>query len=181
MSFCMMAMGIIMLIWPDISAVAVCCVLGIIFIATGVYEVVRYCSMGFAGLFFRFDLTLGICSILAGILLLLHPMGAAALLPFAAGLYMVTGSVFDIQASVEMRRLGIGSWVFSLVLGIISTIFAFFLILDPFHGVTALMLFMGISLIIGSIQNLYTVHCISQAVKSVKKMNVIDTEWESMD
>ncbi len=180
-SFCMLALGIVMVIWPEISAVAVCCVLGIICLATGIYEMVRYFNLGFAGLFFRFDLTLGICSILAGILLLLHPAGAAALLPFAAGLYIITGSVFDIQSSVEMRRLGIGNWWLSMALGIVSTIFAFFLLLNPFQGVAALMVFIGISLIVGSIQNLYTVHCISSAVKASRKDDVIDVSWRTID
>lgn len=180
-SFCMLALGIVMVIWPEISAVAVCCILGIICLATGIYEMVRYFNLGFAGLFFRFDLTLGICSILAGILLLLHPAGAAALLPFAAGLYMITGSVFDIQSSVEMRRLGIGNWWLSMVLGVVSTIFAFFLLLNPFQGVAALMVFIGISLIVGSIQNLYTVHCISSAVKASRKDDVIDVSWRTID
>lgn len=177
MSFCMLALGIVVVIWPEISAVAVCWILGIICIASGIYEMVRYFNLGFAGLFFRFDLTLGICSILAGILMLLHPMGAAALLPFAAGLYIITGSVFEIQSSVEMRRLGIGNWGMSMALGIISTVFAFFLLLNPFQGVAALMIFIGISLIIGGIQNLYTVHCISSAIKD----DVIDVSWESID
>lgn len=180
-SFCMLALGIVMVIWPEISAVAVCCVLGIICLATGIYEMVRYFNLGFAGLFFRFDLTLGICSILAGILLLLHPAGAAALLPFAAGLYIITGSVFDIQSSVEMRRLGIGNWWLSMALGIVSTIFAFFLLLNPFQGVAALMVFIGISLIVGSIRNLYTVHCISSAVKASRKDDVIDVSWRTID
>ena len=180
-SFCMLALGIVMVIWPEISAVAVCCVLGIICLATGIYEMVRYFNLGFAGLFFRFDLTLGICSILAGILLLLHPAGAAALLPFAAGLYIITGSVFDIQSSVEMRRLGIGNWWLSMVMGVVSTIFAFFLLLNPFQGVAALMVFIGISLIVGSIQNLYPVHCISSAVKASRKDDVIDVSWRTID
>lgn len=39
-SFCMLALGIVMVIWPEISAVAVCCVLGIICLATGIYKMV---------------------------------------------------------------------------------------------------------------------------------------------
>lgn len=174
MCFCMMLLGVLMLIWPEISAVLVCSILGAVCIVTGVCQVVRYFKLGFAGFFFRFDLTLGICGILAGLLLLLYPMGAAALLPFAVGLYILTGSVFNIQASVEMKRFGIGNWVLSLILGIVSTVFAFCLILNPFVGVKALMIFVGISLVVGGIQSLYTVHCISQAVSAFEKKSTID-------
>ena len=68
-----------------------------------------------------------------------------------------------------------------MVLGIISTIFAFFLMLNPFQGVSALMIFIGISLIIGSIQNFYAIHCISSAVKASRKDDVIDVTWESIE
>lgn len=141
----------------------------------------RYFKLGFVGLFFQHDLVLGIFSILAGILLLIHPLGAAAFLPIVAGIYIVMGSIFDIQISVEMHRIGIGNWVLSLVLGIIGAIFAFFLILNPFDGITALMVYIGISLIIGSIQGLYTVHCISSAVKASKNDNIIDVTWTTKD
>lgn len=176
-SICMLALGIATVIWPEISAAAVCCILGFVCIGTGIYEIVRYFKLGFAGVFFRYDLALGIFSILAGLLFLFHPLGAAVFLPIVAGIYIVMGSIFDIQISVEMKKLGIGDWALSMVLGIIGTVFAFFLILNPFDGINALMIYVGILLIIGSVQSLYTVHCISKAVKMSKSDDIIDVTW----
>ena len=181
MSICMLVLGVLTIIWSRISAVAVCYILGAVCIGTGIYEIVRYFKLGFIGLFFRYDLALGIFSILAGILLVIHPLGAAAFLPIVAGIYIVMGSIFDIQVSVEMRRIGIGNWVLSLVLGIIGTIFAFFLILNPFDGISVLMIYIGISLIIGSIQNLYIIHCISSAMKASRNDTIIDVTWTPED
>ncbi len=181
MSICMLVLGVLTIIWSRISAVAVCYILGAVCIGTGIYEIVRYFKLGFVGLFFRYDLALGIFSILAGILLVIHPLGAAAFLPIVAGIYIVMGSIFDIQVSVEMRRIGIGNWVLSLVLGIIGTIFAFFLILNPFDGISVLMIYIGISLIIGSIQNLYIIHCISSAMKASRNDTIIDVTWTPED
>lgn len=181
MSICMLVLGVLTIIWPRISAVAVCYILGAVCIGTGIYEIVRYFKLGFVGLFFRYDLALGIFSILAGILLVIHPLGSAAFLPIVAGIYIVMGSIFDIQVSVEMRRIGIGNWVLSLVLGIIGTIFAFFLILNPFDGISVLMIYIGISLIIGSIQNLYIIHCISSAMKASRNDTIIDVTWTPED
>lgn len=180
-SICMLVLGVLTLIWPRISAVAVCYILGVMCIGAGVYEIVRYFELGFVGLLFQHDLVLGIFSILAGVLLIIHPIGAAAFLPIVAGIYIVMGSIFDIQISVEMRRMGIKDWIPSLILGIVGAVFAFFLILNPFDGVTALMIYVGVSLIIGSIQSIYTVHCISNAVKAYKTDDVIEAEWTSED
>lgn len=180
-SICMLVLGVLTLIWPRISAVAVCYILGVMCIGAGVYEIVRYFELGFVGLLFQHDLVLGIFSILAGVLLIIHPIGAAAFLPIVAGIYIVMGSIFDIQISVEMRRMGIKDWIPSLILGIVGAVFAFFLILNPFDGVTALMIYVGVSLIIGSIQSIYIVHCISNAVKLYKTDDVIEAEWTSED
>ena len=141
--------------------------------------IVRYFRLGLAGIFFRSDLFFGICSILLGTLLLIHPYGAVMLLPMAAGFFMIIGSVVDIQVSVEMRRLQFGNWGITMALGIISTMFAFLLILNPFQGATALMIYIGLSLIIWSIRNFYSIHCISKAIRMSRDDTVIDVEWHS--
>lgn len=174
---CMLALGLLMVIWPGVSALTVCIVLGILCIAMGIYELVRYFKLGLAGLFFRYDLSLGICGVLAGILLLLHPHGAMVLLPIAAGLYIIIGSILNIQVSVEMRRIGLGNWVAVLILGIIDLVFAMFLLMNPFEGAAALMILAGITLIVGGIQNFYLIYCISKAVKAVRNNKIVDVEW----
>ena len=178
---CILALGVLTLIWPEISAVMVCCILGVLCIGIGIYKIVRYFALGFAGLFFRHDLATGIFSVLAGILLLLHPMGAASFLPIITGIYMILGSVFDIQISIETQKLGIGNWKFSLALGIVSTVFALFLILNPFDGVKALMIYIGVLLIVESIQNLSILHGISKVVKASRRDDIIDVQWESVE
>lgn len=182
-----MILGALMIIWPGISAVMVCCLLGALCIVVGIYELMRYFRLGFVGVFFRFDLTLGIVSILIGILLLVHPAGAVAFLPIAAGLYIIMSSVFDIQLSVEMRRFGVSSWWMSMLLGIAGALFAFFLFMNPFEGAAALMIFVGASLVVSSVQNLYLIFCISNVIRSGKLRKadeeavVIDADWKDVD
>lgn len=180
-SFCMLALGILMVLWPDISALTICIILGIFCIAAGVYAMVRYFKLGVAGFFFRSDLSFGICSILLGVLLLLHPYGAMIFLPIAAGFFMIIGSVLDIQVSIEMRRLHFGNWGVMLILGIINIIFAFLLLMNPFQGASVLVIFVGISLVVDSIQNFYSIYCISKAIKASKSNQIIEVEWYSAD
>ena len=142
---------------------------------------VRYFKLGLAGIFFRSDLFFGICSILLGTLLFIHPYGAVVILPIVVGFFIIIGSVVDIQISVEMRRFHFGNWGITMVLGIISTVFAFLLILNPFQGAAALMIYIGALLIIWSIRNFYSIHCISKAIRMSKDDTVIDVEWHSAD
>ena len=177
---CILALGVVMIVWPDVSALAVCYILGVLCLAAGICQLTRYFSLGVAGLLFRFDLTLGIFSVLAGILLIVHPMGAAIFLPIAVSIYIFIGSIFAIQVSVEMRRLGFKNWWLSMLLGILSAVFAFFLMLDPFDGASALMIFAGVSLVISSVESLYSIGCISRAIRSSRKDDGMDVTWTSL-
>lgn len=114
-------------------------------------------------------------------LLLLHLHGAVVFLPIAAGFFLIIGSVLDIQVSVEMRRLHWGNWGITLFLGILNIIFALLLLINPFQGASALMVFVGESLVIDSIQNFYSIYCISKAIKASKSNQAIDVEWYSAD
>ena len=80
-----MVLGLIMVFWPGISAVAICYLMGAVCIAAGIYEIIRYFDLGLIGVLFRYDLFLGIMSVLAGVLLLLHPNGALVILPVILG------------------------------------------------------------------------------------------------
>ena len=67
-----MVLGLVMVFWPGISAVAICYLMGAVCIAAGIYEIIRYFDLGLIGVLFRYDLFLGIMSVLAGVLLLLQ-------------------------------------------------------------------------------------------------------------
>lgn len=179
-SCCVLLLGGLMVARPDMSALVLCYLLGALCLVIGIGGLCRYFSLGVAGLFFKIDLAMGLVNILLGILLLLHPLDAMLFLPIAAGIFILIESTFDIQLSIEMHRLGVKQWWLSLVLGVLSTIFAFFLILDPFDGTAALMIFAGISLIVSSIESFYLIFCISKAVKSSKDDDVIDVTWTEL-
>ena len=126
-----------------VSALTVCIIMGVLCLVVGICELARYFSLGPVGYFFRFDLALGLVGILAGMLLLIHPAGAMTILPIAAGFYIIVDSVFAIQVSLELHRLGGRSWWCSLLLGALGAVFGFLLVLDPFDGASALMVFIA--------------------------------------
>ena len=118
-----MVLGLVMVFWPGISAVAICYLMGAVCIAAGIYEIIRYFDLGLIGVLFRYDLFLGIMSVLAGVLLLLHPNGALVILPVILGFYIILASVFSIQISTEARHFGFSGWWGALLLGIALIVF----------------------------------------------------------
>lgn len=181
LSVCMMILGVAMMIWPNVSAVAVCYLMGAICIATGIYEMVRYFDLGVVGILFRYDLLISILSILAGLLLFCHPLGALTILPIILGFYIIIAGVFSIQISTESRRFGMHDWWKALVFGIFSLIFGVMMIINPFAGATALMEFIGAALLLTGIENIYIFHCISKTFKSDGHQKIIDAVWHEVD
>ena len=180
-SLCTLILGIIMIIKPDVSALLICYILAFLMLVSGIYEIIRYFKLGVMGLFFRFDLGLGLCNLLIGFLLLIHPHGVLIFLPIAIALSMLIESVFDIQLAVEMKDYQMRDWWLSLVLGLIGIIVAILLLMNPMEGSIALIILLGISLMIYSIQSLYLIFCISRFVKDYDEDHIIEAKWKTID
>lgn len=54
------------------------------------------------------------------------------------------------------------------------------MILDPFDGAAALMIYMGVSLLLAGVESIYTVICLSRAFKSDAHQRVIDAVWHEV-
>ena len=175
-----MVLGLVMVFWPGISAVAICYLMGAVCIAAGIYEIIRYFDLGLIGVLFRYDLFLGIMSVLAGVLLLLHPNGALVILPVILGFYIILASVFSIQISTEARHFGFSGWWGALLLGIAGAVLGGLMIFDPFKGAKALMIFTGVSLLVTGVESIYAIVCISQVFRSSGHRQIIDATWHDV-
>lgn len=176
-----MALGLVMICWPNISAVAICYLMGAVCIVVGIYEIIRYFDLGLIGVLFRYDLFLGIMSVLAGILLVLHPDGGVVILPVVLGFYIILASVFSIQISTEARHFGFSGWWGALLLGIAGAILGVLMILDPFRGAAALMVFTGISLLVTGVESIYAIICIAKVFRSSGHQKIIEASWHDCD
>lgn len=181
LSICTMALGVSMIIWPETSALTACYLISIICIAMGVYKLIRYFDIGAEGVLFRFDLSTGIFNLLSGILLLCHPLGAVTILPIALGFYITMAGIFSIQVSAELRDYEVSNWWSSLAFGILGILLGVLMIFDPFTGATALMTYIGISLLVSGVQSIYTIICLSKAFKSKKHQKVIEAVYHECD
>ena len=119
----MALLGLVLILWPETSALTVCWLLGVLCLALGVCQIARYCRLGALGVLFRFDLGGGILDLLLG----------------------------------------------------------FLLILDPFEGAAALMVYLGISLLITGVSGVYTVICAARAFQSDGHRRIIDAQWRDVD
>lgn len=174
LSITFIIIGFSLMIWPEISAVTICIIIGIALIFHGITKLMGYFSKDPYHLVFQFDLALGILTILFGIVLIIHPNYIITLLPIMIGLFIMINSVFKLQTSFDAKRFGMSKWWVMLTLSIVSALFGFLIVINPFEGANLLMEIMGLSLVIDGIQNLSVA---LYMIKVIKKTLPIDVEY----
>lgn len=165
LSAVLIAAGIAMVIFPDTSAVTICCIAGAVMLVFGLIKIVGYFTNDIYGLAFQFDLAMGIFTAVIGLLLLLHPDKVVTMLPLLLGVVTLIDSVFKLQTSIDARKFGLSRWWSILVISIVNAVFGIVLILQPSDAMTVIMRLAGISVILDGIQNLYIA---AYAVKLVR-------------
>lgn len=170
--------GICLVVWPYMSATILCYLLGMTLLIVGIIRINCYFQGGLRTfLFSYYELPVGILNIFTATIFLLHPHNMVVILPIFIGSMIFFDSIFKLQLAIDFKRQGIAKWWYMLLSFIVCTVFAVLLILNPFEGSIVLMIFIGISLILDSIQNILTILYI---VKHIKNIMPIDADYREM-
>ncbi|HEY9523646.1 MAG TPA: HdeD family acid-resistance protein [Thermopolyspora sp.] len=138
--------GILALVWPGLTILALVVVFGVYAIVDGIFALVGAAS-GRLGESRTWMAVVGIVGILLGILVFLWPgMTAFVLLMFIAAWFVVTG-IFEIASAIRLRKVMRNEWL-PMVSGVLSVIFGILLFLWPVRGALALAWLIGIFAIV---------------------------------
>lgn len=165
-------LGVLAVMWPEISTVAVEVYIGVIFFLTG--------AVGLAFMFFAptvsgflwSPLTAGL-SLLVGVLLLCHPVAGAVSLSLLLMAFFIVEGIFEIVFAFGHRDLFPESWGWMLASGIADLALAALIIDDwPVTAGWALGLIVGVNLITSGVATIMvavtarrTVNTVAQAMR----------------
>ena len=169
LSIAFVCMGLCLLIWPGISAVTICYVLGTASVLYGVIKLFGYFSEDLYQLAFQFDLAAGIFMLVIGILLLFHPDNVLTLLPTVIGLSILIDSVLKLQTAFDAKHFGMDRWWMILLFAIVAAVFGILLLAHPFESMELLMRLMGITILISGIENLCAAFYTIKVTRHAKK------------
>jgi uncharacterized membrane protein HdeD (DUF308 family) len=143
----MVILGVLAVIWPQISTIAVDVYIGWLFLLSGV--------VGLASMFlaqnvqaFLWSLLTAALSLFVGILLLWHPTEGAVSLTLVLIAFFIVEGIFQIVASLSYRDVFPDQWGWMLASGIADLILAALIIMGwPSTASWALGLIVGVNLI----------------------------------
>lgn len=128
--------GILVVLWPGVSVLALVILFGIYVLFDGVANIVHYASRKKRRSVWQ--LVGGIVSVFAGLVTFAWPGITALSLALVIGLWAVVLGVSQIALAVEVKRT-VGSWWLWLITGIITSLFGLFLVILPGPGILSLL------------------------------------------
>lgn len=172
------ALGVALILAPDISAALLCRIAGSLMILFGIVKVLGYCSKDLYRLAFQYDLAFGLLLIALGAALIFRTEKMLVLLWNLLGIYILADALLKIQIAIDARKFGIRKWWLILGTAAITGILGFLLVLRPSEGAAAVMTLMGASLIFEGLLNTITI-LTAVSILRVREENTIDVPgWD---
>lgn len=168
LSVFLMALGVCLFLFPDISYVAICCAIGGGAVVLGIVKIVLYFLREIEAVGEQNDFAIGAMCVIAGAVLLIHPAGILSMIPQVLGVYMLIDCVFKLQIALDAKRLGSKGWWLSLVVTLICIVWGLLLIWQPFGLSAHLVVLIAGGLIADGVQNLLGVIYMAATVRKTE-------------
>lgn len=171
MAICFIAVGIMLLIRPDISVNIICKAFGAVLLVYGIVKIIGYATKDLYQLAFQFDLALGIVSIVVGLVLVFRTQHVLELLSVCVGVFMLVDATLKIQTAIDSKRFGVERWWTILIAAIVVAAFGVLLIVRPFETTSVIIRLIGLIFCLDGILNIIVVQ---STVNTIRR----NREWE---
>lgn len=172
------ALGVILIIWPTQTLKTSCYILAVLLIAIGVVSLISYVRKDITGILYRYDLVVGVSAALGGILIIIKAEQLMELIPVVLGFLVTISGILKIQNSIDMLRLGHGTWYIAFALAIINIVFGIILLINPFIW-EIFITCVGVALVYSGITDLYMTIAISIRLKNVQTELVLKEKGDN--
>ena len=176
-SVLLMALGVLLIVLPDLSISLVGIVAGAMLIALGILKLMGYFSRDMYQLAFQYDLAFGLLLVALGVLLMMQPNRAMHFLCLIVGISIAADGLLKFQTALEARRFGLGSWWLIMALGILAGVIGIVTAFRPAQSAQVRMVLMGISLLAEGALNLCVSLCAVKIIRAAQP-DVIEAEFE---
>ena len=167
------ALGIVLILWPGATMKSICYLLAAMLLALGVASLINYLRKDISGIIYRYDLVVGLCAILGGILVVVKVDKLTDLIPAVLGFLVTMSGILKMQNSVDMLRLGHGTWHVAFAMAIVNIVAGIVLLMNPFEAAQILIMCLGIALVYSGITDLYVTISISRRLSRLKTEIVV--------
>ena len=140
-------LGVILIINPEGTVKFISYLLGIIFIAVGVYKIGNYLAFKDQNDFYNNNLIYGIIAVIIGIVTIAYSSTIGSVLRIIIGIWIIYSSLIRIGFASKLRAQDISIWIYSLILAFVMLVCGLYITLQP----GAVIVTIGVMMIISSV------------------------------
>lgn len=148
------ALGAVLVIWPDWSGRILCYLLGAALILMGGIQLIVCIRVERIGFYSKFSMLMNIILILLGVWVCIRPDTVLSLVPVIIGIVMLIHGCMDLQFTMDIKHAGSGKWWIALIFALVTLTLGVFLVMHPFLAFEITMLIIGIGLLYDGISDL---------------------------
>ena len=176
------ALGIVLVVWPDMSVQIACMAIGAVLILNGISRLINFIFKRDGSLFSQMNLIMGIIITVIGVWIILQPAKVIAMIPILVGIIIIIHGVNNLQQAVSLCQSRYDKWWIALILGLLTVAFGILLICNPFEAVETLVMFIGLILIYDGVSDIWIVSRVSRMGREIKQaVEAIDTEGREVE
>ena len=140
-------LGLVLLIWPDITGNLVCFAFGLVLLIYGVITIISFFVHDSRQGSFRLELFLGIVAAGVGLVFLIRPDIVLSILPVVLGIYIVIDALLNLKRAIDLSRMGYPRWWVVLVLSLVSAVFGVLILCRPLFLADVIFMVIGAVLV----------------------------------
>ena len=175
--------GILLIVFPDVSADVISWIIGIAAIAVGIVELITYFLLDVQASFYHNEFVIGVLCIVFGLIVLMKREIIMNLVPIILGLIIIGSGILKVQNAVVAKRIHYDRSSLYLILGIIGIVLGI-VIMFFMSGKTAqdlLFITIGVALIYDGGSDLFATLFLANKFAKLQKAFVAEQNGDVID
>lgn len=168
-----LALGIVLVVWPDRSVQFLCTLLGLAILLIGLIYILGWLSKRKEGVPSFFVLP-GVILGALGIWLMSSPESVVMLIQYIFGAILVVHALIDFQAAITMIRLHREHWRLDLFFALITLGMGVLVLYNPFATFATLVILIGVSFIFDGLSDLCLILRLQSAIRAEARLRELE-------
>lgn len=153
-SIIFIVVGIFLFLKPETTLSLISYILGLIILANGIMNLIRYFSNQERNNLYDFGFISGIMGVVIAIIFISQPNMIVSIIPLILGIWILINGIVKLQFAMNLRNYQNSNWIRSVVISGINVFLGIILVLNPFGGAVVLTRIIGAFLIVYAILDL---------------------------
>lgn len=158
-------LGGVLVVWPEVSAGAVCLALGGVLALCGIADIVVFLLNRDGTLYSGVSLFIGILLTAVGGWIMTSPGLIAVLVPIVTGALICIHGAGNLGDALTLRRHEDPRWTVALALGLVTLLLGVVLVVNPFEAFTTVVRIIGAFLVYDGLSDLWITLRVSHVVR----------------